>query len=141
MYQKELFHLQIHNVCIILYSNFMYIFHTINFLVDVDQASQNYTFNFTLTGEPSDMIRFNFLNASNQSLIPHSCNSKIYILWISSDKFCNLGIVGTNYSCSIRFSESVGVGYHDITIQALRDEIVYGEITERFFVFRSMCFI
>ena len=116
-------------------------FHTLNFLVDVDQASQNYTFTFTLTGEPSDMIRFNFLNASNQSLISHSCNSKIYILWILSDKFCNLGIVGTNYSCSIRLSESVGVGYHDITIQALRDEIVYGEITEIFFVFRSMCFI
>ena len=110
-------------------------FHTLNFLVDVDQASQNYT--FTLTGEPSDMIRFNFLNASNQFSIPHSCNSKIYILWILSDKFCNLGIVGANYSCSIRLSESVGVGYHDITIQALRDEIVYGKITERFFVFRS----
>ena len=51
--------------------------------------------------------------------------------------------MNTNYSCSFILSESSGVslGYHNITIQALRDEIVYGEIAERFFVLRSTCFI
>ena len=60
-----------------------------------------------------------------------------------SDTFCILGIVDTNYSCSFILPEGSGVslGYHNITIQALRDEIVYGEIIERFFVFRSTCFI
>ena len=59
---------------------------------------------------------------------------------ISDCKFCILGIVDTNYSCSFILS-GVSSGYHIITIQALLDEIVYGEIIERFFVFTSMWFI
>lgn len=121
--------------------DFMYIPY---FLVDVDQVLQNYVFTFTLTGEPSDMIRINFFIDSNLSSVLNSCNSKTHLCMdISSDKFCILGIVNTNYGCSFILSESSGVsvGYHNITIQALRDEIIYGEITERFFVFISTCFI
>ena len=49
----------------------------------------------------------------------------------------------TNHSCSFILSDSSGVSldYHNITIQALLDEIVHGEITERFFIFRSMWFV
>ena len=53
------------------------------FLVDVHQAIQNYTFTFTLTGEPSDMITLNFSIDSNLLSVPHTCNSKNdCILWI-----------------------------------------------------------
>ena len=46
--------------------------------------------------------------------------------------------MGTNYSCSfLRNSDEVSLGHHDITIQALLNNTVYGEITERFFVFQS----
>lgn len=46
----------------------------------------------------------------------------------------------TTYSCSfLLHNNSVSLGYHTITIQALLNEIVYGEITERIFVFRRMC--
>ena len=49
-----------------------------NFLVDVDQVLQNYTFTFTLSGEPSDMIRFNFFIDSNLSSLPDTCISKTH---------------------------------------------------------------
>ena len=46
----------------------------------------------------------------------------------------------TTYSCSFLLNNnSVSSGYHTITIQALLNEIVYGEIMQRIFVFRRMC--
>ena len=59
---------------------------------------------------------------------------------VSGCNFCTLGIMGNNYSCSFLLPEGSGVslGYHSITIQTLLGEVVYGEITERFLVFRRM---
>ena len=51
-----------------------------------------------------------------------------------------LGNMDATYSCNfLLHNNSVSLGYHNITIQALLNEIVYGEITERIFVFRRMC--
>ena len=59
---------------------------------------------------------------------------------VSGCNFCTLGIMDNNYSCSFLLPEGSGVslGYHSITIQTLLNEVVYGEITERFLVFRRM---
>ena len=45
----------------------------------------------------------------------------------------------TTYRCSFLLHDgNVPLGYHNVTIQALLNEIVYGEITEKIFVFRRM---
>lgn len=118
---------------------YMYMMYFQQFLVDVNQNSQNYTFTFTLTGDPSGLT-FNHSIDSNTSLASFTCNSKCnYNFTLSACNFCILGIVNNNYSCSFLLEGSgVSLGYHSITIQTLLGGIVYGEITERFFVFRRM---
>ena len=48
------------------------------YIVSVDQASQNYTITFTLTGEPFDLI-FDLFVDSNPDLhsVSFTCNSKV----------------------------------------------------------------
>ena len=113
-----------------------------NFLVDTDQTSQNYTFTFTLTRESSNLM-FNLLIDSFTSPVPYSCNSKSnYDLWIIYYMIIilYLGIADNDHCCSFSLPEgsNISLGYHYITIQTLLDEVVYGETTERFFVFKRM---
>ena len=109
-------------------------------LVGVNQISQNYTFTFTLTDEPADLT-FNLLIDSNLPSVSYTCNSKCNCKFMKKWlHFLYLEIVDTTYICSFLLPDSSGVslGYHNITIQVLLDETVYGEITERFFVFIRM---